>query len=41
LAGAVVLGGVATLVVVVVWWTRFPTLRDVDRFDEVRPEAAA
>lgn len=41
LASAVVLGGVATLAIVVVWWTRFPSLRDVDRFDEVRPDAAA
>ena len=41
LASAVVLGGVATLAIVAVWWTRFPNLRDVDRFDEVRPESAA
>ena len=40
LVGAVVLGGAATLAVVGVWWVRFPTLRDVDRFDEVRPERA-
>jgi hypothetical protein len=31
-AGAVVLGGVATIVVAVVWWFAFPVLRDVDRF---------
>ena len=33
--GAVVSGGLATLVVVAVWWWRFPALRDVDRFDDV------
>jgi predicted MFS family arabinose efflux permease len=38
LVGAVVLGGAATLGVVVLWWARFPDLRDVDRFDEVRPD---
>jgi MFS family permease len=32
---AVVLGGAATLVVVGVWWVRFPALRDVDRFSDV------
>lgn len=32
---AVVLGGVATLVVVGVWWVRYPSLRDVDRFSDV------
>lgn len=32
---AVVLGGAATLVVVGVWWVRFPDLRDVDRFSDV------
>jgi hypothetical protein len=37
LVGAVVLGGAATLVVVMLWWARFPSLRNVDRFDEVRP----
>jgi MFS family permease len=37
LVGAVVLGGAATLVVVILWWARFPSLRNVDRFDEVRP----
>jgi MFS family permease len=40
LVGAVVFGGAATLAVVAVWWARFPALRDVDRFDEVRPERA-
>ncbi len=38
LVGAVVSGGVATLVVVAVWWRWFPHLRDVDRFHDVRPE---
>lgn len=33
--GAVVAGGVATVGVVIVWWVRFPDLRDVDRFEEV------
>jgi MFS family permease len=32
---AVVLGGAATLVVVGVWWVRYPQLRDVDRFSDV------
>jgi predicted MFS family arabinose efflux permease len=32
---AVVLGGVATLAVVGVWWVRYPALRDVDRFSDV------
>ncbi len=36
LAGAIVFGGVGTLVVVAVWWRMFPALRDVDRFSEVR-----
>jgi hypothetical protein len=34
-AGAVVSGGLATIAVVVLWWARFPTLRDVDRFDHL------
>ena len=29
-------GGVGALVVVAVWAVKFPALRDVDRFDEVR-----
>jgi hypothetical protein len=33
-AGAVVLGGVATLAVATGWWFLFPALRDVDRFPE-------
>jgi hypothetical protein len=31
-AGAVVLGGMATLGIAGTWWTLFPDLRDVDRF---------
>jgi MFS family permease len=34
-AGAVVSGGVATMVVVALWWVFFPSLRDVDRFDDL------
>jgi len=30
--GAIVFGGIATLVVVALWWVLFPALRDVDRF---------
>jgi hypothetical protein len=33
--GAIAFGGIATLVVVALWWWRFPALRDVDRFDDV------
>jgi MFS family permease len=33
--GAITFGGVATLVVVALWWWRFPALRRVDRFDDV------
>ncbi len=36
LAGAIVFGGVGTLVVVAIWWRMFPALRDVDRLSEVR-----
>jgi hypothetical protein len=32
---AVVGGGVATLMVVGIWWVRFTQLRDVDRFDDL------
>jgi hypothetical protein len=39
-AGAVVSGGIATLVVVGTWWYRFPTLRDVDRFEDLTAGAA-
>lgn len=31
-AGAVVLGGAATIAIAGIWWRRFPALRDVDRF---------
>jgi hypothetical protein len=37
---AVVLGGVASIAVAVVWSWRFPELRRIDRFDELSPEAA-
>jgi MFS family permease len=33
--GAIMSGGVATLVVVGVYWTRFPVLRNLDRFEEL------
>jgi MFS family permease len=36
---AVVLGGVATLVVAAVWWKLFPALARVDRLDDLRPVA--
>jgi MFS family permease len=35
---AVVLGGVASIAVAIVWAWRFPELRRIDRFDELRPE---
>ena len=38
-APAVVLGGVATIVVAGVWWKLFPALARVDRLDELRPVA--
>jgi predicted MFS family arabinose efflux permease len=31
-SGAIVLGGVATLLIAIGWWIVFPALRDVDRF---------
>ena len=31
-AGAVVLGGVATVAIAGTWWVTFPDLREVDRF---------
>ncbi len=37
----VVGGGVGTLVVVGVWATAFPALRDVDRFEDLEPEHLA
>jgi MFS family permease len=36
---AVVLGGLATVVVAAVWWRKFPDLRRVDSLDELRPVA--
>jgi MFS family permease len=35
LSRAIVLGGVATIVIVIVWWLVFPGLRDVDRFEDI------
>jgi MFS family permease len=37
---AVVLGGVATIAIAVVWWRAFPALARVDRLDELRPAEA-
>ncbi len=36
LVGAVVTGGIGTLMVVATWWKVFPRLREVDRFEDVR-----
>ena len=36
---AVIIGGALSIVVAVVWAWRFPQLRTVDRFDEIRPIA--
>lgn len=36
---AVVLGGIATIVVAGAWWKLFPALAKVDRLDELRPVA--
>ena len=33
----VVAGGVGTLMVVGIWWVKFPMLRDIDRFEELEP----
>lgn len=41
ISGAVALGGVATLVIVGLWWFLFPALRDVDRFADVAAPQAA
>jgi MFS family permease len=41
LVGAVVTGGIGTLVVVALWWRWFPELRGADRFADVRYQAAA
>jgi hypothetical protein len=38
---AVVVGGVATVAVAVVWWRLFPSLARVDRLDELRPVSVA
>jgi MFS family permease len=38
---AVVVGGVATIAVAVVWWRIFPALARVDRLDELRPIGTA
>jgi hypothetical protein len=38
---AVVLGGVATVVVAFLWWRIFPELAGVDRLDELRPVSVA
>ena len=38
-APAVVLGGVATVVIAGVWWKLFPALARVDRLEELRPVA--
>ena len=37
---AVVVGGIATIVVAAVWWRLFPSLGRVDRLDELRPVVA-
>ena len=37
---AVVLGGAASIAVALIWAWRFPELRRIDRFDELRPAAA-
>lgn len=34
--GSIVTGGVGTVMVVVFWWWKFPGLRKVDRFEDVR-----
>ena len=36
LVGAILFGGVGTLLVVILWWRLFPALRCVDRFEDVR-----
>jgi MFS family permease len=38
---SVVLGGVGTMIVVLLWAWRFPALRRVDRLEDVRPEEEA
>jgi MFS family permease len=34
---AVIVGGVATVAIAAIWWRAFPSLRQVDRLDELRP----
>jgi len=36
---AVVVGGLATVVIAAVWWRAFPALRSIDRLDDLRPVA--
>jgi len=36
---AVVVGGIATIVIAATWWRLFPELRRMDRIDELRPVA--
>jgi hypothetical protein len=36
----VVGGGIATLAIVGLWWVKFPSLRDVDTFEELDPAAS-
>ena len=38
---AVVGGGVATVAIVGLWWVFFPSLRDVDRFEELDPTSSS
>jgi Transmembrane secretion effector len=38
---AVVIGGVATMVVAALWWRLFPPLAEIDRLDELRPAEPA
>lgn len=38
---AALLGGIGTLAVVALWWRFFPSLRDVDRLDDLRPRDPA
>jgi hypothetical protein len=38
---AVVLGGIATVVIAVAWWRLFPELARVDRLDDLRPVSVA
>lgn len=39
-SGAIITGGIGTLAVVAFWWWRFPKLREVDRFNDVRVDVA-